>query len=153
MNKDFIEIEADNLIKVVQLFADLGGEVDKSAQIRQSIRSASSYLVRKTKTNLKSSLKGQSKYLVNSPTYKLKKRNSGALVGFKPLIYIAQKNSVRLSGAPWWIDRGTRERNGRGRIKATGFFEDVRQIDAPVAMNMISNSVEASINKILSRNI
>lgn len=151
MNDD-LQVDVQGLDDILTAFNYLNNLLDKR-EVRKGLRDASRMLVKQGKQNLKSKLKGKSTYLLSSTSYRIKRKNTGALIGWKLPIKIQQKNSTRLSGAAWWIDRGTVERKtskgyNRGHVTGTKFWSDVANNDVDRAMNMVARAIQSAMVKI-----
>lgn len=116
-------------------------------EITDAERKAAKMLMEKGRDNLISTLIGNSDYLVDSFTYKLRKgKFAGVLVGFKR----PGGNTAHL------VDRGTKERHtrtgaNRGKIKGSRFWTDTKDQYADKAINDMMEAVDRAIKKINSR--
>lgn len=116
-------------------------------EIVDAERKAAKMLMERGKDKLISTLIGNSDYLVDSFTYKLRKgKFAGVLVGFKR----PGGNVAHL------VDMGTKDRytkNGayRGKIVGSRFWSDTKEQYAPQAMNDMMEAVDRAIRKINGR--
>lgn len=149
---DNLQFDTQGLEDVLTAFNYLNAVLDRK-EIRAGLRDASKMLMQQGKAGLKTSLKGESKHLLSSAAYRIKRRNAGALIGWRLPIRIQQKNSTRLSGAAWWIDRGTDERKtrkgySRGHVTGTKFWTHVSENYTDRAMDMVARAIQSAIAKI-----
>ena len=137
------EVDAQALLAQLRILQDF---VDRR-EIVNAERKAAKMLMEHGRDRLISTLLGNSDYLVDSFTYKLRKgKFAGILVGFaRP-----GGNTAHL------VDRGTKERRtstgaSRGRIKGSQFWTNTKDTYAPVAMDQMMDAIDQAIRKINSR--
>lgn len=118
-------------------------DVDQNKIIKRGLRKGSKYLVDRGKANIKNRRTGN---LYNSLVNKVKKRKLGALAGFSVLGKHAHL-----------IDSGTSDRytsSGfyRGKITGNYFWTESVSSSNNEALEMLYNSIEDAVNKIIERN-
>jgi len=123
--------------------------VVNSREIITAERKAAKMLIDRGYERLLATLIGNSDYLINSFTYKLRygtQSMSGVRVGFKR----PGGNVAHL------VDLGTEERYTktgayRGRIKGGHFWTNTKEQYAPIAMQDMMDAIANAVNKINSR--
>jgi len=137
------EVDARELLVQLRLLQNL---VDRK-EIVDAERKAAKMMMEKGRDKLISTLIGNSDYLVDSFTYRLKKgKFAGVLVGFaRPGGNVAHL-----------VDRGTRDRRtksgaNRGKIKGSRFWTSTKDQYAPVAMDEMMDAIDRAIRKINGR--
>jgi len=144
-----------NAIELTKAFEALGGYVKRSPEIKAAFKEASKYLISKGRSRLKSRMKNSAS-ISRSMTYQLFRNKKGSLVGFKIPASAALPEDKWLCMRAAVFNTGTKIRRtkkgyNRGVIKGNKFWTDTNEADTPAAMNIITNAIQASISKIMSR--
>lgn len=143
------DIQVDVRARDLMLQLDLLRNVIDSREIITAERKAANMLKERGYEKLVATLIGNSDYLVDSFTYKLRggtKALAGIRVGFKR----PGGNVAHL------VDLGTKERFTkagayRGRIKGSHFWSDTKDQYGQKAMDMMIDAIDSAIRKINSR--
>jgi len=140
-----VDVRAEVLLKQLAILYNI---ID-SKEVIAAERKAATLLKDQGYNRLIATLIGNSDYLVNSFTYKLRngtKSMTGIRVGFKR----PGGNVAHL------VDLGTEERYTktgayRGRIKGSHFWTDTKEQYAPKAMDIMLDAIDSAIKKINNR--
>ena len=127
---------------------------DSSKIVQSGLREAGRYLKKRGKSRLQNRMisgsRGVTGSLLRSFVHKLKKKNSGVLVGFNSK---KGKNSGRHS---WLVSEGTapretRKGDSRGRTRPNYFWSETREKNSPEALKIIMNSIDEAIDYLKRR--
>ena len=146
--QDDIQFDVQGLDDVLTAFNYLNAIIDKS-EVKAGLKDASRMLMEKGKSNLRLRMKsgpnGVTGNLMRAFRYKLKRKNSGSLIGF----------NYGKGGGPHahLVDRGTKDRTtrqgyNRGHIQGNRFWSDVSANEYDRAMNMVARAIQSAIAKI-----
>lgn len=123
-------------------------QVSGRREVRRALSKAGQLIASDARVKLSSRLKGTGRgRLSRSVTSRVKRRKPGALAGFirstRMVQYGVAGNHAHL------VDRGTRERAGRGKMPANWFWTDAVADKGDEALRLVAGGVKAAMDEIM----
>ena len=125
-------------------------QVSGRREVRRALSKAGQLIATDARGKLGARLKGTGRgRLIRSITSRVKKRKPGALAGFirstRMVQYGVAGNHAHL------VDRGTKERAGRGKMPANRFWTDAVADRGDDALHLVEAGVKAAMDKIMGQ--